>query len=129
MQSVKVKRAKLLTAITKNRAAHRALFLKAQEGYREVVIGLLDEMLADARDGKPVRTRVRVQAPEDHTEDYDRVIDMLTMSVDQTVTLSATDFNRYVRDKWEWTAAALWKNTTYASGSYVGDDSNLPGTD
>jgi hypothetical protein len=119
MHQVKVKRVDLLEKVRANRAAHRELFLKAQEGYRKVVVALLDEMLAEARNGGPVRTRVRVQAPEDHTEEYDRVISMLEMSVDDEVTLQATDFDRYVRDKWAWSALANLKNASYAVSSAV----------
>jgi hypothetical protein len=37
-----------------NREAHRNLFLKAQEGYRKLVIEELERMLADARAGRRI---------------------------------------------------------------------------
>jgi hypothetical protein len=99
-----------------NRDSHRELFLKAQEGYRKLVIEELDRMLADAKAGRPIRRSVSLTEPSDHTKDYDRVIAMLEMSVDDTVTLDASDFDRYVLDNWDWSRFALSTNTSYAEG-------------
>ena len=49
MNTVKVKREELLAKVRSNRDAHQTLFLKAQEGYRKLVIEELDRMLEDAR--------------------------------------------------------------------------------
>jgi hypothetical protein len=38
MNAVKVNRQELLTKVRANRAAHRELFLKAQEDYRKLVV-------------------------------------------------------------------------------------------
>lgn len=102
MQNVKVGRAELLDKVQTNRAEHRATFLKAQGKFREAVITRLDAMLADARDGKKVSQYVGLEAPRDHTRDYDRVIAMLEMSKDETITLSASEFESYVMDRWQW---------------------------
>jgi hypothetical protein len=61
MNTVKVKREDLLTKVRANREAHRDLFLKAQEGYRKLVIEELDRMLADANEGRPTRARARAR--------------------------------------------------------------------
>jgi hypothetical protein len=54
-----------------HRDAHRELFLKAQEGYRKLVIEELDRMLADAKAGLPIRRSVTTE-PSNHVKDYDR---------------------------------------------------------
>jgi hypothetical protein len=115
MNDVKVKREELLTKVRANRDAHRSLFLLAQEGYRKLVIEELDKMLADARAGLPIKRSVSLTEPSDHTKDYDRVIAMLEMSVDDTITLEARDFDRYVMDNWDWSRFALSTNTFYAA--------------
>lgn len=115
MRTVKVKRLDLLDRIAKNRTAHRDLFLKAQEGYRADVIEELDRMLKDARDGKIIRRSIDLAEPQDHTADYDRVIDMLTMSQDAIIEIGAVEFDQYVRDNWAWTAFANATNTMYAA--------------
>ena len=115
MNTVKVKREELLTKVRANRDAHRELFLKAQEGYRKLVIEELDRMLADAREGRRIQRSVTLTEPSNHIKDYDRVITMLEMSVDDTITLEAHDFDRYVMDNWDWSRFALATNTAYAA--------------
>lgn len=115
MNSVKVKRSELLTRIKANRDAHRDLFLKAQEGYREAMIEELDRMLKDAQSGKPIRRSVSMMEPQDHTKDYDRVIDMLEMSQDDIVEIQEHEFDQYVRDNWAWKALADSTNAMYAA--------------
>lgn len=92
----------LLAAIRANRETHRESFLRAQEGYRKAVITELDQMLADARQGRGVRRSVGLIEPQDHTPEYDRVIKMLEMSVADEVTISETQFAHYVQDEWGW---------------------------
>lgn len=119
MNSVKVKREELLAMLRTNRDGHRDLFLKAQNGYRKAVVETLDKALKDAREGVAYLTYVALTAPEDHTEDYDTVISMLAMSVDDTIEIEQHDFQCYVRDKWTWAAHANFLNSTYASGGTV----------
>ncbi len=115
MNSVKVKRTELLTRIKNNRDAHRELFLKAQEGYREAMIEELDRMLKDAKEGRAIRRSVSMMEPQDHTKDYDRVIDMLEMSQDEIVEIQEHEFDQYVRDNWSWKALADTTNAMYAA--------------
>ena len=116
MHSVKVKRLPLLEQIKTNRDAHRDQFLKAQAGFRERVIEELDAMLAEARQGKGLRTSVRLVAPEDHTAEYDRVIAMLEMSVDDELQIDSASFNQYVRNEWAWFQRASTINAVYSTG-------------
>src|SRR5262249_19760918 len=98
MNSVTVRRDELTKKIQTNRDAHRKLFLKAQEGYRKLVIEALDSMLADAKAGRQISRSINLAEPVDHTTDYDRILAMLKMSVDDTISLSAQEFNQYVLD-------------------------------
>lgn len=115
MHSVKVKRAEILERIKANRTSHRDLFLKAQEGYRLDMIEELDRMLKDARDGKVIRRHISMPEPQDHTADYDRVIDMLQMSTDEIIEIEAHEFDQYVRDNWVWKIQSDTTNTMYAA--------------
>src|SRR6516225_12096323 len=119
MNTVKVKREELLTKVRANREAHRTLFLKAQEGYRKLVIEELDRMLADAKAGRPIARSINLAEPADHTADYDRILAMLEMSVDDTVILGAEEFSQYVLDRWTWSRVAISTNKSYAAGSPV----------
>jgi hypothetical protein len=115
MNSVKVHKAELLEKVKRNREAHRALFLKAQEGYRTAVIAELDRMFADAKDGKPIRRAISLPEPVDHTADYDRVISMLEMSAEDIVQISAEQFDQYVLDNWRWRRFASETNQWLAN--------------
>src|SRR5262245_28432024 len=95
--TVTVKKTELLLAIKSNREKHLDEFLKAQEGYREEVIKVLDRRLAEMREGKPflVETIWSLTMPHEHTKDYDRVIRMLEMSIADEVTISEQQFMQY----------------------------------
>lgn len=56
--------------------------------------------------------------PENHLEDYNRVIDMLKFSVADKVSLSSADFDAYVRNNWAWRNSFLSTNANYAN-SYL----------
>jgi hypothetical protein len=115
MHSVKVKRTDLLEKIKANRDGHRDLFLKAQEGYRLDFIAELEQHLKDARERKKISRAVSLPEPQDHTEDYDAVIAMLEMSVDEVIELDASSFQQYVLDKWSWKRMVDVTNTAYAA--------------
>ena len=115
MKEVTVNKKELLDRVQLNRKDHRDLFLEAQKGYRKAVIKELDEMLKDARDGSPIRVQVQLVEPQDHTDDYDRIIDMLEMSTDEKIVLNSREFENYVRDSWDWTAFAAMTNSSYTS--------------
>lgn len=113
MRSVTVKKVELLGIMSENREEHRAIFLKAQEGYREDMIAELELRLKEARDGKVIRRMIALPEPSDHTSDYDRVIAMLTMSVDDEIELDDDQFECFVLDKWGWSAQAMHTNMSY----------------
>ena len=124
MREVKVSKSELLAIIKKNREEHRGLFLEAQTKFREAAIKVLDAMLKAARDGKqfePGRL-IELRAPQDHTSDYDRVIEMLKMSVEETIMVSDTEFQSFVQDQWDWS-----KNWALSNSGYVSRNSRFYG--
>ena len=112
MNSVRIDKHRLLGTVQENREKHRQVFEEAQVGYREMVIKELDAMLQEARGGKRIRRRVELDEPVDQTHDYDRVIAMLEMSVDEVVELDETAFANYVLDDWDWTGRVNVRETT-----------------
>ena len=114
MKGVTVKKEELLTKLRENREGHRAISLEAQAGYKTAVIEELEKRLADARDGKRVQVHVRMDAPDDHTEEYDRSIAMLEMSVDDEIEVTAHEFACFVMDDWGWKQDFLLSNSAYS---------------
>lgn len=113
MEKVKVEKKALLDAVRKNRESHRGLFLKACDGYRAECIKRLDEALNDAKANKRIVMAFGLAEPVDMTKEYDRIIRMLEMSVDDTVELTTEEFAQYVMDDWRWAAHARATNSTY----------------
>jgi hypothetical protein len=72
-------------------------------------------MLKDAKEGLRIQRSVTLTEPSNHVKDYDRVITMLEMSVDDTIPLDAQAFDRYVMDNWDRSRFALATNTAYAA--------------
>jgi hypothetical protein len=115
MDKVRVKRDELLTTIRVNRDAHRGEFLKALEGYKKAWEEELERNLADLRAGRKFKRALSLAEPEDHTADYDAVIKMLEMSVDDIVEMPLHQFQMYVMDQWEWKHRTSLTNTVYAA--------------
>lgn len=113
MKTVKVKRDELLEQIRKNRTAHRAVFEKALEGYRKAVIKRLTEMLEDAKGGKRVEQVTLLMQPTNQTAEYDQVIKMLEMSVQDEIELTSQDFGCYVMDRWAWKSQFALSSSGY----------------
>jgi len=113
MDAIKVKKTELLEKLKANREAHQAIFDKAQDGYRKMVVEHLELMLAEAKQGKVIRRKVELQEPVNQTKDYDRVISMLSMSQDDIIELNEHDFAQYVLDDWSWKAQFTTTNSRY----------------
>lgn len=117
MNNVTVNREELIKRLETNRTAHRDVFLEAQKRYRELAIAELDAMLAEARAGKRIRRSVTLIEPQDHTSDYDLVLDMLGMEVGETIAISQQEFSCYARDEWAWRQQWTATNATYGIDS------------
>ena len=119
MKPIKAKVAELLTILKKNRETHEEIFIAAQKIYRSEVIRKLDQALQSAKDGKEFPSYIQIPAPENHTKDYDRVIRMLELSVDDVVELAENEVEVYVMDKWSWSHQWAASNMQYLNDDTV----------
>ena len=113
MKQVTVKKDELLEILRKNRTAHRAIFLEAQEGFKKEVIRELEARLENSRKGKHIELFISLDEPVDQTKDYDRAIRMLEMSVNSNAELTETEFSQYVLDDWSWKGQFTSTNSKY----------------
>lgn len=113
MKTVRIKKSQLVEILTQNRDNHRKLFNDAFEGYRKECMEILAENLDALRRGEQRRVKFYEQAPEDHTPDYDTVLRMLDMSVDDVVELDQRSFAQYVEDDWGWRENWSSSNSKY----------------
>ena len=122
MKSVTVSKVELLRAVAANREQHRSAFEIALNGFlaesqRELASLVEKVRNRDVRAAKsPFTTRgiyIDLPLPEDHTADYDRVLRMLAMSVDENIELSGQEFRSYVMDDWDWKEQWSASNSLY----------------
>lgn len=113
MREVKVRTSVVLDKIQTNRDQHRGQYEKAVAGWKRDVIRSLEENLQALKSGARNRVIITDAPPEDHTRDYDRVIEMIKMSADDTVTLDHMSFRQYVLDDWQWKEEWATVNSKY----------------
>ncbi len=113
MNEVTVDKAELYEVLAKNREAHHEKFAKAQGVYRDRVILELEKSLQRARAGDKVEHYIRLPIPEDHTDDYDRVMQMLEMHQFGNIKLTQSEFQCYVQDEWGWLKTFAANTTSY----------------
>lgn len=131
MREVKVRREELLAKVRANREKHIADYQEAVAGYKlmatekvKSALGRAEIELREAANralrriaamtsaeitngpGDRVLLLQQVafdlQVPASHEKDYDAVISMLEMSVDETITIRADEHACYVMDDWTW---------------------------
>lgn len=112
---VKVKRGWLIGVVQKNRDEHRDTFTKAHQKYQDAIIKWLTEYLEEARTTKRDITVKYFQGaqPEDHTIDYDLVLDMLKNGSEDTINITGSDYRRFVLDRWDWTQQFVSASNAY----------------
>lgn len=122
-------REELLERMKTNRDTHALAYKQALVGYFLEVAEQAKDIASKARklskeaeeaakaDDAPDHTRhmwsVDATRPEDHTADYDRVIDMFELAKTELITLNEQQFAQYVRDEWEWKTRVLTANAFY----------------
>ena len=120
MRNITVHKADLITTLRTNRDAHRAEYEKAVEVYKtrfvEEARRFAAEAVARAARSLPFMDFVWLPVPEEHTDDYDRVIALMEWEIADDVELSEQDFRCYVLNEWGW-AQSFASNTRSYSGS------------
>jgi hypothetical protein len=114
MRDVKVNVASILKRIKANREEHLKIVEEAWVGYIKNVTAELSRMHNAFKEGRRFRAYIGLTAPQDHTKDYDAVIDMLESSTEAEIMLNQQDFRAYVRDEWSWMGQFLHSNSAYS---------------
>lgn len=117
MREVTIEKNALIQRIQENRNGHTAIYEEAIKGYYLAVARWLEVQQENLNTGEPFETFFNEPRPENHTDDYDNVLDMLNMSVQDRITLSTTEFRQYVRDEWGWKREFLMSSSNYTNGA------------
>jgi hypothetical protein len=113
MEDITVDKQNLIDIITANRDNHRAKFVEAFEKFKVEVEKNLADRLKEIRKGTVPSLNFALPVPVDHTRDYNRIIRMLELSVDEHIVLSERDAQMYVMDQWDWSAQFAASTANY----------------
>lgn len=102
MQTVNVKRLDIIDALKKGLIEHEASLSEALSDYNAAVIKFLELALQNAKNGNFKDLVLNIPKPEDHTKDYQHILDMLELSVDETIQLDSDTFRAYFKGEWSW---------------------------
>lgn len=115
MNEIRVNKAKLLDILRENRDKHHQIVEEAQVGFRKAAIERLDAMLEDAKNGRRIELNLGLRVPEDHTAEYDTVIGMLELDINEHVDLEFHEYRQYVEDDWGWKQQFTTTNAFYSA--------------
>lgn len=104
-QTVNVDRLQLIAALKSGLEAHRAEYAEAKADYDVAVVKFLSEALERAKAGNHSDLVLRLTKPENHTRDYTNIIELLEVSVDETIQLDSDAFRAYYKGEWSWKSA------------------------
>ncbi len=127
MRTISVERDKLLDELKKNKGKHREIFLEAINGWQVKVIIELEKAVKDAVANRKYRTYINLPQPEDHTPEYNRIIEQVEWSYGDLIELDQNDFNHFVLDDWSWKPDFIMNalaNTSSSSGSHSSSSSS-----
>ena len=102
MEKVRVKTADLIQKLEVNFNRHKDDLQESKELYAKKARKLLSGKIKMLKEGKVVSLRFDISPPDDHTEDYERAIEMLRMCQDETIHITSSQFAAYVQDRWTW---------------------------
>lgn len=112
MRDVKVKTSVLLEKVLVNREKHIAEYEDSVIGYKEAAVAAIEKGMTNLKrqveeleSGETMHlgaVTFNLQVPENHEKDYDQVIAMLEMSVEDEITIKSDEFACYVMDDWDW---------------------------
>lgn len=115
LNKITVNKADLIERLKMNRDAHHAEYEEACRVYKDRCVAEIESMLDDARAGV-IRRNLTLPIPEEHTEDYDRAIDMLEWAQSDTIDLTQSEFATLVRNQWGWLQSFTSNTSSYIAG-------------
>lgn len=115
MKTVTVDKKELQEVLIKNRDKHQAAYKEAFEGYINASIESLEKILVKFKSGETTKVKWDESRPTNNTKDYDRVIKMLKMSIDESIELTSDEFANFVQDDWHWKDHWTLSNSKYMS--------------
>ncbi len=115
-RTIKVRKADLISKIKANKELHIKAYQEAVIAYKEEALRQLAELTERANNGD-LNITLKLIAPIDNADDYDKVVEMFEWEVDDIVELEQNEFNQYVQDETDFAIQAKASNSFYLSNS------------
>jgi len=131
MKTVRVNKDELLRILVENRKKHKDEYKESIKAYRVKAADLLNKELQKIVGGKKFNLDFDLSKPQCHEKDYDLVIKMVEMSVDEILELEQHEFNQLVNDEWNWKSSfkmSVYSNYSYSGSSGISGTSGTSGT-
>jgi hypothetical protein len=117
MNTVKIKKTKLITKLQQNRNEHALIYEEALHNWQGEVTYALTVALDKAMSDDDFITNIELDKPENHIGEYNEIIERVTWHEDTIIELSLVEFNHFVRDCWDWMPNFLNQAFHYSSNS------------
>jgi len=103
MKNVRIKKDELIAVIKTNRENHANDYKDAYRKFLTIGSQLLHDRYQEfVNQNKGLTLNFSIAAPLNYLHQYDRILEMLAMETESTVTLDQTEFRQYVQDDWAW---------------------------
>ncbi len=115
LDKVRLNKTALLAVLRENLKKHSAEYKLAQAGWRVATIEAMTAELQKANAGEEFSANLETFPPSDYSGAYEKIIDLLSASVDDIIVLSVGEFDSYYRDQWSWKKSHTMSVTNYSS--------------
>lgn len=113
-QTVNVKRTDLIAALKQGLDLHKAQYTEALNDYHTAVITFLRSAVERVElDGDYSDVVLKLSSPENKEKEYLDVIEMLEVSVDETIQLDKESYKAFYKNEWPWTQNFLALAASY----------------
>jgi hypothetical protein len=118
MQKITVNKEELKARLIENKAKHIAEYNEQVEGYRTEALEWLASKHMEMKENETDPTEIGLHftdpVPRSFEKEYDTMIEMLKLSIDENVELSHGEFRQYVMDDWIWKGEFTSNTMMYA---------------
>lgn len=118
MKTVRVNKSELIKILYENRKKHKREYKESIRAYRVKAVDLFNQELQKAVSGKAFKTVFDLSKPECHEKDYDLIIKMIEMSIDDILEMDQQEFSQLVNDEWTWKSS--FRSSVYSNSGYSG---------
>ena len=116
MKTVTINKKELLDILYENRIKHAEQYDEAVKDYKAVIMNFSKANIKSINasvEGGTFSIKQYPSYPPSYISEYDQVIRMIELDVNDTITLDKTDFNNYVLDNWGWKQTFTQASTVY----------------